>query len=226
MIDRALLDRWADTRGEVRYGPIPDNARRIPIVDRRRTPIVPLDNRQTTPRGAAVYFEAMRRLLGDSGRGSEDVRCAGLLTAIESAWGKTAWNHNINNVKAQGSIYAESKQSILESRQVWTTNQEATEIYLLIDRVNSLDAYHGYSDFSTYFRRSKMLLQRVYPGVIEAWERGELDGLLAGERILGGEAINGRSGPRYSASFAIQRVATARWFWSRFSMIMGEGWRR
>lgn len=218
-----LIRDWANTRGEVKYQPHPANAKLVNLVEHVSTPLVPVGNRQTTREGALVYFERVRQALRSAGRGGEDCRCAGLLIAIEGAWGHIEWNNNLGNVKAQGSIYADSPESIVTSRQVWTTNLECDGMHILRDRVFSLDAYPSYPDAATFLRRQKMLLQRRYPDVIPGYEAGDLEGLLRAERSLGGQ---NPEGVRYSGSFATQREATARWYWYRWSRILGSDFTR
>lgn len=220
------VETWATTPHEVRYGTIPQNARLIPILEPRHAPMLPAGTNVNTKSGRLLCVRFVRDLLGMGGRGNEDPRCVLLELAVETGWFRASWNNNLGNVKAQGSIYARSPAEVIATRQVYTTNYESAGVHILLDRVNSLDAYHAYDDPGVFMRRQSMLYDRTYGGVTAGFVAGGLEGLIAAERILGGTLPDGGRGPMYSGSVSIQREAMARWYWRTSERLCGTDWVR
>lgn len=226
---RALLQRFArrdgviDRPAEYRLAKTqPAGTRQVPIVMRLRTPTgnpQPLPPERYPSNRKPWLEQSLRNLraaMVDAGRGSEDVRCAFCLTVIETGWGKIGWNWNMGNVKGSSAYYGNAE--TIASGVMWTKTPESNGVYVLVDRVRSLDCYHSFPNWSAYCRYQARLFTE-YPnfrGVIGAWSAGGLQGLFEGERILA------RGG--YSGSGTVARLADARAFWARMVRLFPTTW--
>lgn len=233
--------RWAligNTPGlratkEVRYvNELPANAREVPVVVPRRTPITGRRINGARRDDVLAFLDALRRELQRAGRGDEDVRCNALLYANETAWNNACYGWNGGNVKAQTTVFyplrgrsiEQCADAISREQRVYTTNPTASEIFLLVDRVNSLDGYAGYETCEAFLRRQKdVTFGRNYPGVLSGYRRGGLEGLIEAERAMGGENP-GRL--IYSGAPAAARELQARAYWNRMNRLLGNSFTR
>lgn len=200
----------------------PSGTRQVPILPLSRTPTglpLPLpperypSNRKDWIRQSLAN---LRTAMSAAGRGDEDVRCAFCLTVIETGWGKIGWNWNMGNVKGSSAYHGNAE--TIANGFLWTRTPESIGAYVLVDRVNSLDCYHAFENWTAYCRYQARLLTE-YPnfrGVREAWRVGGIEGLYAGERIF---AKGG-----YSGTGEMGRLADARAYWSRMRRLFQTEW--
>lgn len=125
------------------------------------------------------WLAQARTFLAAAGRGSEDVRCSTARWCIESGWGTNCWNYNLGNIKARPFATADT----ISAGYVYTQSTWAQELYILKDNDQSIDGYYGYPDFGTYCGAEAAVFQNHYQGCLEAFQQGELAGLLAGGAI-------------------------------------------
>lgn len=214
-----ILQRWVDSPNEVKTTPPPSGARPVTLVYPRST--APFDrNANTGSREIRrAMFAYLRKALRDAGRGNEDVRVTMLRVAIESGWlrrGRSFYN-NWGNIKAQNHVWCTSKEDAKAGRNLKTDIGDATVIFVLKDRLNSVDAYPGFPEVSQYLAFDKRLLTRRYPdalaGAIEGGERG----------LIKAETALGRGG--YSSAPTAVRLVTAAAYWRIQRNLFGaENW--
>lgn len=224
-----MIRRWADTghglfpraTKEVRFftSTPPAGARTLNIVPRTRTPI---GNGGADTGGAnslrGSFITQLRVIASEAGLNDCDVRVLAYLAAQESGWGRYCWGHNIGNVKSQGTVWSTSVDTVVRTRQVWCTNYEALGIYLLVDRVNSLDGYGSYPSHAAYYRRFRALVERHYPKYLQGARMGGLEGLMMAEGALGGDNPGGL---RYSGLPSLARQTLARGYWNATQRKLG-----
>lgn len=190
---------------------IPPNARRVPLVPPTTTRFVPGGyNRSNAQR--IKFFQAIKQW----GIGNLDVRVIGLRLAQESGWGFACQQHNIGNRKAQGTLYCESWQVLVNEQRVWTTNQVASGVHGLVDRVRSADFYPSFSSFGDGMRDWLQLLSTPkYSRALEGARRGGLEGCIQFARHLAKEG--------YSPGTEANAEAEARGYWDSSRSKIGAG---
>lgn len=227
---RALLERFARRNGIIDHPAeyrmaetMPAGARQVPVLMRKRTPTgtpltLPLERYPSNNKPWLVQsIKNLRSAMVEAGRGSEDVRCAFLLTAIETGWGKIGWNYNLGNVKGSSAYFGNP--DTIKSGFMWTKTPESNGVYVLVDRVHSLDCYHSFDTWGGYCRYQGRLFSPQYPiynGVKEAWTVGGVMGLYAGEDIL---AKGG-----YSGTGSVGRRTDAYAYWRRMRRLFPDTW--
>lgn len=239
---REMLEHWLVTPGELHsLAHKPADARLVPVVARRWTPMVPRTARTNLGSSAAgrlAYLNAIRNLMQTAGRGSEDPRCALCLFANESGWDQFGWCYNFGNVKSQGAIYAD-RTTLLEDPSgphVYTTRPESNGVYLLTDSYTSFDGYHAFADAAEYMRYHGGLLARRFPEVQNGYRQGGLDGLLHAEEWIArygyaerpydqdpaNMALPARQRRRISMQdYVFARQREARGYWSNMTHLLG-----
>lgn len=214
-----LLQRWVDSPNEVKTTAPPSDARPVQLVYPRSTAPFAQNANTGLREVRRAMFAFLRKALRDAGRGGEDVRVAMLRIAIESGWlrrGRSFYN-NWGNIKAQNHVWCTSKEDAKAGRNLKTDIGDATVLFVLKDRLNSVDAYPGFPAVSQYLAFDKRLLSRRYPdalaGAIEGGERG----------LMKTEAALGRGG--YSSAPTPVRLATAAAYWRiQRNMFGAENW--
>lgn len=207
----------ANAPREWRPLPAPSGARLVPLIDPPRTPFP--DARALTTRVATsseLYRASLaetKRILRASGRGDEDARCVNWLWQKETGWGRSCWGRNLGNRKAGPLTYASPE--LIRSGQVYTSHAQASAVYALVDRVNSLDVYNAFDSWEASCRDEKRLFEfSRYAGVLEGYRQGGLEGLQA--------AITAMHRGGYSPGVLATKVAECSWYWRLASRLAGE----
>lgn len=224
-------------------GTPPANAREVPILPLQWTPLTPEHARigrgtRLAPKKASnvrglmtLCLNATRELLAASGRADEDPRAQMCLTMIETLWDLDLWGANVGNRKSLPYATAES----LRAGRAWTTNPNASHLWCLRDGYGSFDLYPGFPDLVTGFREEKRFFEStraangalMYPGVLEAYRRGDLEGCVEARRRMhqGPNASMPLSGVYSPAPWATKE-AECRGYWRIGERLCGADWRR
>lgn len=172
------------TRG-VYVAAIPAGAHEVPVIEPRRTPLVPEGfNRFNGER--VKYLDAIRRTIRGAGL-NWDARVLMLLWAVESGWDRAVYGNNQGNIKSQGTVYARSFPELRASKRVFVTVADSVGVSVFGDRVRSIDGYHAFATPEAYARYTARLMGS-YPGALAALEGGGLAGAQAFARALYGGA--------------------------------------
>lgn len=217
----ATLARFAGTTKYQRAASQPPGMHAIPIVGRARTLMVP---QQPTASGRYLKAYATRTLcvetlrkikeaLVAAGRADEDARCVAMLWSVESGHFVNEFGWNIGNIKTR-SVAGNPGLITGSPPQMWTSNPNATGVMIVVDGVRSIDAYYSFASLADYCRHQYLLFNSGhYPGVLDGYRRGGIEGLTAAARAL--------SAGGYSPSPAAVRAAEHRWIWNLYQQRCG-----
>lgn len=185
------------------------DARIVPIVPINSTPLVP----HASENDGASQAAALKRFAA-AWKGVDsaiDPRCGYCLFVKESGWSGNGSHHfNSFNMKCASVIYGTPE--LIRERKIWSGVREAVGIYLVVDRVNSFDAYTAFASHESYAKYAHRVLSRSYSRTIEGWRAGGLEGLVEAEKAL---ARGDWSGATESA-----RETGARAYWARMSRLV------
>ena len=216
-----ILDTWRRSPREIALvsegARIPADARPARLVLPRST--APFARNADT--GSREVRRAMYRFLRDAlraaGRGDEDVRVVMLRVAIESGWLRAgrSFHNNLGNIKAQGHVWATDWPTAMRG-ELSTDIGDARLVYILRDRVRSVDGYPGFESLSDYLRFDNRVITRRYPLAKAGAIQGGEAGLVRAEEALG------RGG--YSPAGPTERRIMAWAYWRRSRAMFGDVW--
>lgn len=214
-----LLTQWRNSPGEIAFtdsgARLPSDAHPATLVLPRSTAPFPRSANTGSRETRRAMFRYLRDALREASRGDEDVRVVMLRIAIESGWLRVAWHWNLGNVKAQRHVWSRNWSTAVAG-QLQTDIGDADRIYILRDRLNSVDGYPGFATLGTYLAFDKRILVRRYADALVGAREGGYDGLVKAETAFG------RGG--YSSAPLLARLATARWYWDRCKALFGDVW--
>lgn len=206
-------------------------AHEVPVIAPFRTPLVVGGfNRLSGER--VRYLNAVREVLRAGGLSHYDPRILMILWANESGWDRHCWGNNLGNVKAQGTVYAQSFPQLVRDRKVRVTVPESIGVQVFMDNLRSIDGYHVMPDPATYARycdrvairspnyanRTVTVGGRAYRGAEDALRAGGIDGAEAFARII---SLGG-----YSPEGPDARTRMFRGSWAVSQRLCGAGWVR
>lgn len=225
------IARYATTNRWNALDTAPAGAKRLPILGASLTQPVPgytdWHRIGVTKDGVDGCLSVLRAALQDAGRGDEDVRCVLYRMAEETSWlDGHMWGWNPMNFKAPG-VYASSA-TVLDAGGGYvldTHYPSASHIFLLVDRLQSFDAYYGFDTFGDGLQSAAQWFERngynsgASGGVRGAYIAGDKDGLTASEIILA------QRGFSTGYTVAAAQVRPGR-FWDRCAALCGATWVR